>query len=96
MALSFAAAAATRWQSLAASANDYDRAVRAAVRSILRHLDTHPELHRNGASQFQATPTTWARTVDVGEGASWMVIWTTGEAPGEIRILRIEPAPSLS
>jgi hypothetical protein len=96
MPLSFAPVAADRWRSLAASTGDYERAVRAAITPILGHLDAHPELHRIGASQFRTMPTTWARTVDVGEGASWMVVWTTGETAGEIRILRIEPAPSMS
>ncbi len=96
MALSFHPDAAARWQSLASSPREYERSVREAVKPILRYLDRHPELHRIGASQFQTTPTTWARTVAVGEGAGWLVVWTIGAEPSEIRILRIEPAPSLA
>ncbi len=96
MALLFAPDAADRWRSLALSRHEYERSVRNALRPILRHLDEHPELHRVGAIQFQTTPTTWARTVDIGEGAGWVIIWTTGAEPRQIRILRIEPAPTLA
>ena len=96
MALSFAPDAAERWRSLASSQHAYERSVRNALRPILNSLDKHPELHRVGAIQFQTTPTTWARTVDIGEGAGWVIIWTTGAEPGQIRILRIEPAPTLA
>jgi L-aminopeptidase/D-esterase-like protein len=94
VALAFDPEAAERWKSLCASNEPYERGVRAAVGAVLRGLDEAPGLHRVGAIQFGTTPTTWARTVDVGTGADWIVIWTTD--PGdEIRILRIEPAPSL-
>jgi len=94
VALSFDPEAAERWKSLCASDKPYERAVRAAVGTVLRRLDQAPELHRVGAIQFGTTPTTWARTVDAGLGADWIVIWTT-ETEREIRILRIEPTPSL-
>lgn len=94
MPLTFTPEAANRLTTLSASSNSYDRAVLLAVKTILNQLDLHPERHRVGASQF-TEPTAWGRIVDVDDGASWMVLWTTGENPGHIRILRVEPAPTL-
>lgn len=94
MALTFTPEAADRLRTLAASSNAYDRAVLDAAKRILRHLDQHPEQHRIGASQFDTVPTTWARVIDVDQGASWLIAWTTGEEDNQIRVLRIEPAPS--
>lgn len=95
MPLTFTPEAADRLTTLSASSNRYERAVLAAVKTILSQLELYPERHRVGASQFTGTPTVWGRVVDVDHGASWMVLWTTGERPGDIRILRVEPAPSL-
>ncbi len=94
MPLTFTPEAANRLTTLSASSNPYDRAVLTTVKDILDHLELHPERHRVGASQF-TEPTAWGRIFDVDDGASWMVLWTTGENPGDIRILRVEPAPSL-
>jgi hypothetical protein len=94
LALSFSPEAAARWKSICASQQPYERAVRSAVSTVLRRLDQSPQAHRVGAIQFSTTPTTWARTVDVGAGADWVIIWTT-ETDYEIRILRIEPTSSL-
>lgn len=95
MALTFTTEAADRLRSLAVSQNSYERAVLAAIKPVLNHLDRHPELHRIGASQFHTTPPTWARVLDIDDGADWLIAWTTG-AGDTIRILRIEPAPSLA
>ncbi|UHJ58575.1 hypothetical protein LT337_32515 (plasmid) [Mycolicibacterium fortuitum] len=95
MPLTFTPEAADRLTTLSASSNRYERAVLAAVKTILSQLELSPERHRVGASQFTGTPTVWGRVVDIDDGASWMVLWTTGERPGDIRILRVEPAPSL-
>jgi stage V sporulation protein SpoVS len=89
VALSFDPAAADRWKTLNASTQPYERDVSAAVATVLRHLDQSPE--QVGAIQFATKPTTWARIVDVNDGADWVIIWTGTD----IRILRIEPAPSL-
>ncbi|OMC51965.1 hypothetical protein A5742_17695 [Mycolicibacterium fortuitum] len=94
MPLTFTPEAAERLTTLSASSNAYDQAVLAAVKTILSQLELHPERHRVGASQF-TEPTAWGRIVDVDDGAGWMVLWTIGEKPGGIRILRVEPAPSL-
>lgn len=93
MALLFDPEAATRWTALNESNQRYEREVRHAVATVLRHLAEHPQRHRIGATQFATTPTTWARTVDVNAGAAWIIIWTIDTAQ-DIRILRIEPAPS--
>lgn len=95
MPLTFTPEAADRLTTLSTSSNAYEQAVLAAVKGILDHLERHPERHRVGANQFSGPPTTWGRVIDVNDGASWMVLWTTGESPGAIRILRVEPAPSL-
>lgn len=94
MALAFDPEAAQRWTSLCSSTQPYERAVREAVAAVLRRLDSDPQRHRVGAIQFTTTPTVWAQTVAVDEGADWVIIWTVDNAT-EIRILRIEPAPSL-
>ncbi|TXI56460.1 hypothetical protein [Mycolicibacterium mageritense] len=95
MPLTFTPEAADRLTTLAASSNGYEQAVLAAVKPVLSHLNRHPELHRVSASQFNTTPTTWGRIIDVDDGASWTILWTRTDQ-GVIRILRIEPAPSLS
>lgn len=92
MALTFDPEAADRWKSLCASAQPYEREVRDAVAAILSFLDQSPERHRVGAIQFATTPTTWARTIAVSDGAAWLVVWTVDDV--DIRVLRIEPAPS--
>jgi hypothetical protein len=66
--------------------------VRRAVAGVLRQLAEHPERHRIGAVQFATTPTTWARSVEISQGAAWIVVWTVDAE--DLRILRIEPAPS--
>jgi hypothetical protein len=83
-----------RWNSLRASSGSYERAVRRAVGAILARLEAAPGEHRIGATQFQTTPTMWARIAEVDDGADWIVIWTVDDDQ-TIRILRIEPAPSL-
>ena len=94
MSLSFAAEAAARWRSLCNSADVYDQRVRQAVASVLRRLAEAPERHRIGAIQFQTTPVTWAQVVEIDDGADWIVIWTS-DSERELRVLRIEPAPSM-
>lgn len=92
MALAFDPEAADRWKSLCASSQPYEQEIRHAVATILRFLDQSPQQHRVGAIQFMTTPTTWARTIAVSSGAGWLVVWTVDG--DDIRILRIEPAPS--
>ncbi|ETA92187.1 hypothetical protein O982_24180 [Mycobacterium avium 10-5581] len=92
MALTFDPEAADRWRSLCRSTQAYEVQVRDAVATILRSLAQYPQQHRVGAIQFLTTPTTWARTVAASSGASWLVAWTVDE--DDIRVLRIEPAPS--
>lgn len=84
--------AAARWISLHSNPQPHEGEVRRTVAGVLRQLAVHPERHRVGAAQFATTPTTWARTVEISGGAVWMVVWTVDAE--DLRILRIEPAPS--